>query len=218
LIKWQDSFSNLTQENLFMAATLNQVGNSPVNMTVLSCIVAIGMAQLLYASPLTLLVAEKLSHLSEQSIRAFKKSISDSPVICLSAGIGFAAHHFVVKPLLGSELLATLRFEDSFKAAQFVGAAFLMKSALSPFIDEVMNENSSLDRARYKIKNTTVRHLIPLAITTLAARSYDPQVTLVPNVLLAVGLFGVMNLLGRAYKQCMLHERVQEVVNRLYGI
>jgi len=198
-----------------MTASVNQWGNSSLNMTVLQCLTAMAIMQMYCASPITVVVAEKLKVLADESIEALKKTIYDSPVICLSAGLGFLTNR-VMEHYFGSSVSSTPGFEGSLKVAQFVGAAFLAKSALSPFIKKVIQENRPEERRFHKIQHTAIRYIFPLAITTLAARSYDPQVKAVPSVLFTLTLFGAVNLLGRLYKRAIAHEKVKESIDLIY--
>lgn len=219
-----------------MAAPVNQSGNF-FNMPVLQSMAAVTVLLALYKTPLTDMISIRLNMLIDETTKALRKSVYDFPVICLSAGIGFVANQTISKFAHQFSLSSTPGFEGSLKVAQFVGVAFLMKSALSPFITYVILENRHVDSKdkdedailslakkltpdtdETRIQHTAVRFLFPLAISTLAARIYGLEIKTVPGALFTASLFGVVHLLGRVYKKAMSDERVQPVINKVYGI
>lgn len=230
-----------------MAAPVNQYGN-PFNMPVLQSMAALTIMLALYKTPLTDMISLRLNMLIDETTKALRKSIYDFPVICLSAGIGFVANQTVSKFAPEFSLSSTPGFEGSLKVAQFVGAAFLTKSALSPFIRYVILENRQVDNQdqlenrqagnkdkdkdalaalakrltlnshKTRIQHTAVRFLFPLAISTLAARIYGLEVKTVPGALFTASLFGAMNFLGHVFRNTIANPQVKKIIDRLYGV
>ncbi|MBS0649086.1 MAG: hypothetical protein JSS10_07695 [Verrucomicrobia bacterium] len=135
----------------------------------------------------------------ERGQTIFDKTIYDSPVTALSLAVGFGVNQAFSKWAPG--LSPSAGYEGSLKVAQFVGAAFLLKSALSPFLARVIREEVRHAEKYQRIHHLAVRYLVPLAISTVVLRSYGFPVKPIPGALFTMSIFYGMHLLNRAYRK-----------------
>lgn len=137
--------------------------------------------------------------------------IQDSSVILLSSAIAYGVQILTgFLPTLSSA--NDIFFETAIKTSLFVGTVFFVKAALAQFLRKRFP--SEMNPALQAKWIATV-HLCPLALTSLAAYYYDDSINLGQAGGITLGTFGVMKVLGWAFRKSCELETVKSLINSL---
>jgi hypothetical protein len=201
-----------------MASQVNQALQSPFNVSVLQVVVAIGLVQLIFRSPLTDVVALKLNEMIDQACGALRRTIKDSSVIALASVVTFVAHQLATKNFPALSLSSQPGTTGSLKVAAFVAGVFALNATLSAYLKRVTHEGEGgrHETDKKKIRSTIVRNLFPVAVGTAAAYYTGFPVKLVPSAIYTAGLIAGVKLLGKGFEWTLANARVKAVVDKAY--
>lgn len=157
-------------------------------------------------NPLTEILGNQLRDELPKNIGAMIEGVvQDSSVIVLASGIVYG-----VQTLMS--FIPAFSFDGSMKISGFVGAVFFVKAASAPFLRKRFPQDMNTElQARW----IAAVHLCPLVLTSLAAYYYDDTINLGQTGALTLGTFGVMKLLGWAFRKSCESDKVKSLINRL---
>lgn len=193
--------------------------DSRTSTVVLGGCAILGLSLIVAKNPLNTLIYQIITSTYAEGKNIFERSIYDSSVIALSGLAGFGIN--LAFNQYAKNLSPAMGIEGSYKVAYFVAAAFFLKTALNPLLERAIAKNRESNigtKEISRIQNTVVRYLVPLTISTIAARSYGLEVKTLPAVVLTGGVFYGMKLLGAGYRRVLCNEHVNDWLVKIYAI
>jgi hypothetical protein len=179
----------------------------------------LGLSLIAAKNPINTLIYQIITSTYAEGKNIFERSIYDSSVIALSGLVSFGINLALDKH--AKNLSPAQGIEGSYKVAYFVAVAFFLKTALNPLLERAIAKNRESNigtKEISRIQNTVVRYLVPLTISTIAARSYGLEVKTLPAVGLTVSIFYGMKLLGAGYRRVLCNEQVNNLLIKVYDI
>ena len=180
------SFCN-PQKEFFMTQSLGIVGNFQSNVTFIQCMAGITLIGLALEGSLAKDVAKKITWTIDKQLSTLKTLTRESPAIVLASGIAFGVNQ------LRASFSTTPGFSGSIKVAQFVAAFFILKTGLSPFIEEAFNEK--YENLSSVLRQGAVKYLSPMTICLFVAHYFNYQIKLAQSAALTGGVFILMKIL-----------------------
>jgi hypothetical protein len=205
---------------------MSQALQSPYAVPVLQMVAGIAVSQIITGTnPLTKLVADKLTELSVEFLDAARKVIFDSPVIALTAGLTYLVQEFATPQV--PSLSLSMPGCTPLKSAMYVAGIFAVRSALSLYLERVINnavlidlkmltfnidkdwkkiqktlENTAKERSDDTqivgyLRNAVIRNAVPIAVACTAAYYAEIPVKLAQTALYTAALIPVVKLLGK---------------------
>lgn len=168
------------------------VGNVQLNASFLQCMAGIAFIGFLFKSDFAQYVAA-------ETVFGLKAITRDSPEIVIAGGIALGLNQLINICRPASSASTVLALAGSIKVAQFIAAVFTLKSALSPYIDEVFQAVAGA-KSRYR---TTVEYLCPLTISLFAAHYFNFQIKLAKSAALTGGIFVLMKVLAAGLQRSL---------------
>jgi hypothetical protein len=132
------------------------------------------------------------------------QTIARVTVNLLSSGVALAVQYFgsQFEPRISASAAGGLA--AALSVGKFVGLVFLLKNALAPFVDEVLEATekksmSGQSPMKTKIQDYAIRYLTPMALAVIIAYKKGIPVDAAKGTLYTIGIFGLMKLLDKSY-------------------
>lgn len=193
--------------------------DSRTTTTVLSVCAIMGLSHILASRPINLFLAATIQNIYSDGKEIFERTLYNSPVIALSGLVGFGTN--LALNQFATNLSPAIGIQGSLKVAYFVAGTFFLNTALSLELERAIAKNREEDvgtKEVSRIQNTVVRYLVPLTISTIAARSYGLEVKTLPAVVLTMSILYGMKLLGACYQRVIRKEQVNNWLVKVYAV
>jgi hypothetical protein len=173
-------------------------------------------------SPLYEFIKDKVPDLTREFFIAGKNVIHDSPVIAFAAGWAYLNHLNDQKYIITRypSLAFSIYAESPVKIALCVAGIFALKSALSTYLQRVMDNRKTErdpDENVRKIRTFMVLTIVPIAAGYAAAHYAGVQGNLAQIALYAATVIPIVKLLGKGFQYTMSAAPVREIFEQVYG-
>jgi hypothetical protein len=147
-------------------------------------------------------LADILQRSLEPLLYACYNVYKDSSVILLASGIALAVNYFGAPryPVLAASSDTTLA--GSVALAKLIGTTFLFKSALEPFVGQIVywnRETRQPQLTKTLWHQRATRYFNPLALALIVSYAQGWNVKPLEGTLYSAGLFALMKLLGKGF-------------------
>lgn len=200
---------------------MTQLLQFPYVVPVLQIIAGVAVLQIITGekSPLAMYASKKIAELSDELFIAGKNVIYDSPVIAISTALTYVVQEFATVRV--PSLSLSMQGAASLKVAFYIAGILTLRSALSPYLQKVMDNRE--ERARgpdenvRKMRHAFVSNIVPIAAGCAAAYYAEVPMKLARTALFTAALIPIVKLLGNGFESFIKVPIIDETFEKMHG-